>query len=139
MLQYLGRYTHRIAISNQRLVSLEGDNVTFRWKDYRDGGHQKVMTLTAHEFIRRFLMHVVPSGFVRIRHYGFLANRNRTASISLIRTRLASEATPSSDSMPQNSLNPLATDNSLHPCPVCKQGNMVRVAILFPVKPIDSS
>ena len=139
VLQYLGRYTHRIAISNHRLVSLENDNVTFRWKDYREGGCQKMMTLTVQEFIRRFLMHVVPSGFVRIRHYGFLANRNRTASLSLIRSTLESQAACSPHSMLPNSSPTLTSDDPLHPCPVCKQGNMVRVAILLPLKPMDSS
>jgi len=139
VLQYLGRYTHRIAISNHRLVSLQNDKITFRWKDYRDGGRNKIMTLTAHEFIRRFLMHVVPSGFVRIRHYGFLANRNRAASIPLIQSTVASLPAPPSDTMLSKSSETVANDDSLHRCPVCKQGNMVRVAILFPVKPIDSS
>jgi hypothetical protein len=73
VLAYLGRYTHRIAISNSRLVSIDGDRVTFRWKDYRTGGRQKVKTLDAHEFIRRFLLHTVPDGFHRIRHSGLLS------------------------------------------------------------------
>jgi predicted Zn-ribbon and HTH transcriptional regulator len=139
VLQYLGRYTHRIAISNHRLVSLENGKVTFRWKDYRNGGCQK-MTLTAQEFIRRFLMHVVPSGFVRIRHYGFLANRNRETSLSLIRSRVATQtAATSSDTVPPNLSETLPNDDSWNRCPVCKQGNMLRVALLFPVKPMDSS
>jgi hypothetical protein len=75
VLKYLARYTHRVAISNRRLVALDGDEVTFRWKDYARGGEQRVMKLQAVEFIRRFLLHVLPAGFVRIRHYGFLANR----------------------------------------------------------------
>ena len=141
VLQYLGRYTHRIAISNHRLISFQDGKVTFRWKDYRNGGCHKIMTLTAPEFIRRFLMHVVPSGFVRIRHYGFLANRNRTAAISLIRNLLSSTPAPSPDSLPSNSncLQPGSADDSLHRCPVCKKGNMVRIAILYPVKLLDSS
>jgi hypothetical protein len=141
VLQYLGRYTHRIAISNHRLVSFNDGNVTFRWKDYRDGNRNKLMTLTAPEFIRRFLMHVVPSRFVRIRHYGFLANRNRTASIALIRTTLSSPPFPSSDSSSSISKcsESVLTDDSLRRCPVCKKGNMVRVALLIPVKSLDSS
>jgi hypothetical protein len=86
VLQYLGRYTHRIAISNHRLVSFQDGQVTFRWKDYRDQGRKKVMTLPVNEFIRRFLMHIVPAGFVRIRHYGFLANRNRCEALRQIRS-----------------------------------------------------
>ena len=75
VLKYLARYTHRVAISNHRLIGLEGDEVEFLWKDYADEGKQKTMKLKAVEFIRRFLLHVLPTGFVRIRHYGFLANR----------------------------------------------------------------
>ena len=88
VLAYLGRYTHRIAISNSRLVSMEGDRVTFRWKDYRTGGGQKLMTLDAHEFIRRFLLHTVPDGFHRIRHYGLLANGHRQRKLDLCRSLL---------------------------------------------------
>jgi hypothetical protein len=87
-LKYLGRYTHRIAISNQRLISLNNGEVKFRWKDYRDKSRIKVMALPAEEFIRRFLMHVVPAGFVRIRHYGFMSNRKKVESLSLIRSAL---------------------------------------------------
>jgi hypothetical protein len=70
VLAYLGRYTHRVAIANSRLISMEDDRVAFRWKDYRHGGKTKMMTLHAHEFIRRFLLHTLPDGFHRIRHYG---------------------------------------------------------------------
>lgn len=77
VLEYLGRYTHRVAIANSRLVSMVDGRVTFRWRDYRDGNRQKQMTLTADEFLRRFLLHVLPSGFTRIRHYGLLSPRNK--------------------------------------------------------------
>jgi Putative transposase/Transposase zinc-binding domain len=139
VLQYLGRYTHRIAISNHRLVRLENRKVSFRWKDYRDGGSQKIMTLTAQEFIRRFLMHVLPSGFVRIRYYGFLANRNRALSISLIRSKVESNLLVQKDSAPASSWQTLTDDDSLQRCPICKVGNMVRVEFLDPLKAIDSS
>ena len=87
MLEYLGRYTHRVAISNDRLVSVDAGQVRFRstgltagrWKDSARGNHVRTMTLPAAEFLRRFLLHVLPGGFVRIRHFGFLANRGRTA------------------------------------------------------------
>ena len=78
VLHYLSRYTHRVAISNHRLLRFEDGRVTFRWKDYAHGGKKRAMTLTAHEFIRRFLLHVLPRGFVRIRHFGWMANRNRS-------------------------------------------------------------
>ena len=81
--EYLGRYTHRVAISNHRIVSLINGKVTFSWRDYRDGGKQKYMTVSATEFIRRFMLHILPSGFHKIRHYGILAPRNKSSNISL--------------------------------------------------------
>ena len=77
VLNYLARYTHRVAISNHRLVAFQNDRVSFRWKDYAHGGKQKIMTVSADEFLRRFLIHVLPKGLVRIRHFGLLANRRR--------------------------------------------------------------
>ena len=88
VLRYLGRYTHRVAISNHRLVSFDGNNVTFRWRDYAHGNKQRLMTVSADEFIRRFLVHVLPKGFVRIRHFGFMANYQRSASLELCRQLL---------------------------------------------------
>jgi hypothetical protein len=78
-LRYLGAYTHRVAISNHRLVSPEDGNVTFRWRDSAHGNKKKLMTLPVDEFLRRFLLHLLPRGFVRIRHFGFLANRRRAS------------------------------------------------------------
>ena len=92
VLQYLGRYTHRIAISNWRILKLENGMVTFEWKDYRDGNQSKLMSLPADEFIRRFLQHAVPPGFQRIRYYGFLANCHRKAKLELCRRLLATAA-----------------------------------------------
>jgi hypothetical protein len=89
VLAYLGRYTHRVAIANSRLTRLTDGEVDFTWKDYRDNGKTKVMTLSAEEFIRRFLLHTVPDGFHRIRHIGFLANGHRTEKLALCRTLLA--------------------------------------------------
>jgi hypothetical protein len=89
VLRYLGRYTHRVAISNHRLIAFDGERVSFQWKDYAHGSAQKVMTLAATEFLRRFFMHVLPKGFVRIRSFGFLANRFRTQSLLLCRQLLA--------------------------------------------------
>ena len=87
MLAYLSRYTHRVAIANSRLIALDDSDVTFRWKDYRAKGRErfKVMTLAVHEFIRRFLLHVLPSGFHRIRHYGLFANGGRADNIARAR------------------------------------------------------
>lgn len=83
VVEYLGRYTHRVAISNKRIVSLEKDRVTFKWRDYKDDSKQKLMTLSADEFIRRFLIHILPNGFMKIRHYGLLGNRNKTTKLKL--------------------------------------------------------
>ena len=83
VLRYLGRYTHRVAISNHRLVSFDGERVNFRWRDYTGGNKMRTMTVTADEFIRRFLLHVLPKGFVRIRHFGVMANFQRSQSMAL--------------------------------------------------------
>ena len=84
VVKYLSRYTHKIAVSNQRLLALDDKHVVFRWHDYRDG-KTKSLQLTGEEFIRRFLLHVLPNGLMRIRHYGFLANRCRAAKLKRIR------------------------------------------------------
>ncbi len=107
-LQYLARYTHRVAISESRLREIEHDRVVFEWKDYRDEGKLKVMSLTAVEFLRRFLMHVLPVGFHRIRYYGLLANRHRAANLERCREILgvASEvpdsAAPANDEVSES-------------------------------------
>ena len=88
VLDYVGRYTHRVAISNNRLLDIAEDKVTFRYKDYRHDAQQKTMTLEAEEFIRRFLLHVLPEGFQRIRYYGFLANRYREQKLAHCRELL---------------------------------------------------
>ena len=126
MLAYLGRYTHRVAIANSRLIGMEDDRVAFRWKDYRHGGRTKVMTLDAHEFIRRFLLHTLPDGFHRIRHYGFLANGHRAAKLDLCRRLLAK---PQQDELEPDAKSaaaePLA---AAHRCPCCG-GQMITLAI----------
>ncbi len=138
VLDYVGRYTHRVAISNNRLLDIQEGKVRFRWKDYRDDNRQKTMTLSADEFIRRFLLHVLPDGFQRIRYYGFLANRYREQKLARCRQLLA---------MPQ----PVAPDDqvggdyrdqyeeltgaSLTQCPVCQHGHMVIIEVLQPAKP----
>ena len=120
VLAYLSRYTHRVAISNSRLIRLDHNGVTFRWKDYRAKGRdrQKVMTLPAHEFIRRFLLHVLPKGFHRIRHYGLFANGNRAANLARARRLLA---VPNHDqaSDPDDPEKPELPNPPAHPCPSC--------------------
>ena len=119
VLRYLARYTHRIAISNRRIVALDDQSVSFTWKDYRDGGKQKRMTLDAHEFIRRFLLHILPDGFQRIRHYGFLANGHRKAKLAVIRKLLAvAPPEPAATETPPG--EPAATTTgATPPCPCC--------------------
>jgi hypothetical protein len=92
VLNYLARYTHRVAISNHRLVAFENERVSFRWRDYAHGGKKKLMTVSAHEFLRRFLLHVLPSGLVRIRHFGLFANRRRSAALERCRSLLDASA-----------------------------------------------
>jgi hypothetical protein len=92
VLNYLARYTHRVAISNHRLVAFENDRVSFRWRDYAHGGKKKVMTLSADEFLRRFLIHVLPKGLVRIRHFGLFANRRRETALARCRELLGAAA-----------------------------------------------
>ena len=94
VLNYLARYTHRVAISNHRLVAFENDRVSFRWRDYAHGGKKKVMTVSADEFLRRFLLHVLPKGLVRIRHFGFFANRSRQTALARCRQLLGAVACP---------------------------------------------
>ncbi len=86
VVEYLGRYTHRVSISNNRILDCKDGNVTFKWRDYKDNNEWKVTTITAVEFIRRFLLHVLPSGFMKIRHYGILGNRNKTKKLKLCKT-----------------------------------------------------
>lgn len=102
VLRYLGRYTHRVAISNHRLLAIDGDHVTFRWKDYAHGNKKRKMTVSASEFLRRFVQHVPPRGFVRIRHFGFLANAHRTELLALARELISEsrKSLPSTASAP---------------------------------------
>ena len=133
MLKYLARYTHRVAISNQRLVSLENGRVTFRWKNYARANEPAIMTLQAAEFIRRFLLHVLPGGFVKIRHFGFLANRCRRDSVRLCRKLLAASSTqPESFNPRHDSLSKEQEPGPLDRCPRCKVGSMRLLEMLLP-------
>jgi hypothetical protein len=127
VLKYLARYTHRVAISNHRLRSLESGRVSFEWKDYADRGRTKTMSLDAVEFIRRFLLHVLPSGMVRIRQFGFLANRFRQHKLELCRTLLAVRPLPASADS-DTSADPNLADAQA--CPVCKIGRLLVIELL---------
>jgi hypothetical protein len=134
--QYLGRYTHRIAISNNRILKVQEGNVSFRWRDYADGDKQKTMTLKADEFIRRFLLHVLPPRYVRIRHFGLLANRSRKDNIALCRKLIGSdESVPKEEKeKPETWQDQLLRicGIDINTCPVCKKGSMVMVEVLLP-------
>jgi hypothetical protein len=127
VLKYLARYTHRVAISNRRLVSMEEGRVSFEYKDYADGNQRKVMTLEATEFIRRFLVHILPSGFVRIRQFGFLANRARGKKLALCRTLLG--APPPAKTAVIDHGRELEEQYDRR-CPACKTGHMILVRIV---------
>jgi hypothetical protein len=132
VLEYVGRYTHRVAISNSRLLSMDDDKVRFRWKDYRDGDRQKTMSLEGGEFIRRFLIHVLPEGFHRIRYYGFLGNCQRAQKLALCRNLLCM-APPTSVHLPDDDHGRVHT-TTLRPwreCPSCGGGSMVVIACVI--------
>ena len=130
VLAYLARYTHRVAIANSRLVGLTADHVAFRWKDYRHHGRSKVMTLAPDEFIRRFLLHTLPDGFHRIRHYGFLANGHRAAKLALCGRLLDAPAT---DAL-VDEVEDKASLRASRLCPCCG-GVMMLTSILPPLLP----
>lgn len=139
VLKYLARYTHRVAISNRRLVSMNNGNVSFLWKDYANGCRRRVMTLTAVEFIRRFLTHILPKGFMRIRHYGFLANRyrkqkleqcRRLLDVRIVDVDVDSTDDGTSDREPPD--NPQEKQERTTRCPACKHGQMIQIFTLKP-------
>ena len=134
VLDYVGRYTHRVALSNNRLLDIDHGKITFRYKDYRHDGQQKTMTLDAEEFIRRFLLHVLPDGFQRIRYYGFLGNRYRQKKLARCRQLLGMPACPppAEESKDYQDRYEELTGSSLREFPICHQGRMVTIAILLP-------
>jgi len=133
VLDYVGRYTHRIAISNKRLLSIDDGKVRFRWKDYRNRNHLGTMTLTAEEFIRRFLLHVLPEGFQRIRYYGFLCNRYREQKLRRCRELLGmATETPAAGGRPDDyrDHHEAVVGVCLKECPVCHHGHMVLLEVI---------
>jgi hypothetical protein len=145
VLKYLARYTHRVAISNGRLLDLANGQVRFRWRDSKHNNRSKVMNLDAVEFIRRFLLHVLPSGFVKIRHFGLLANRNRRQALALCRNYLDGHAVDTTAVLADRQ------HQAIHRCcPSCKRGTLriiahlstyalATYATLAPASPINSS
>src|SRR5262245_4483111 len=139
VLDYLGRYTHRVALSNDRILSAHNGKITFSYRDRKDQNRKKIMTLDAHEFIRRFLLHVIPKGFVRVRHFGFLANRSKAL---LAKCRQLLDLVPALPELPAKSVHELVlqlTGIDISRCPLCQKGTLVFFANLPLPAPWDSS
>jgi hypothetical protein len=145
VLKYLGRYTHRIAISNRRIVAITDKTVSFMWKDYADGNKQKTMTLSTTEFIRRFLLHVVPTGFVRIRHYGYLSNRSRKEKLDrcmqLLGIPTARPGSTEKEKQPRHWYDVLMQLTGKDPtiCPLCGHGRMKTYREIPRGSPVESA
>ena len=133
VLQYLGRYTHRIAISNHRILSIHDGKVSFKWRDYKHGGKEKVMTLTADEFMRRFLLHILPSGFTKIRHYGFLASAVKRKKLALCQLLTGAEIKIKVKLSAVDLMKKL-TGRDITLCPACGIGHFTIVSGLSPPK-----
>jgi hypothetical protein len=129
VLDYLGRYTHRVALSNNRILKIENGEVTLSYRDRKDGDRKKTLPFDAHEFIRRFLLHILPDGFVRIRHFGFLANRSKKQALAQCR-KLLDLALPSCPPLSAKDLLLKLTGIDLSRCPSCQKGTMIVVGEL---------
>jgi hypothetical protein len=138
VLAYLGRYTHRVALSNDRILELADGHVRFRWRDYADGNRQKEMTLGAVEFLRRFLLHVLPTGFVRIRHFGLLASRSRGRDLKTCRRLLDASAVVVAPKLSATELMARVTGRDPTLCDQCHGGRMYLVASLAPPGALSS-
>lgn len=130
VLEYLGRYTHKVAISNHRITQMDAQRVSFSYKDYRKGGQKKLMSLEVREFIRRFAMHILPSGFVRIRHYGFLASRHKARKLKLARHALANPSELRTSLKPYKGHKPNPYDPQI--CPCCGKKSMKTLQVFLP-------
>ena len=132
VLQYLGRYTHRVAISNHRIVSIQEGKVSFKWRDYADGSREKVMTLTAGEFIRRFLLHILPPGFVKIRHYGFMGSAVKKKKLALCKRLTGAKVTEKTKLSAMSAIELMLrlTGRDITLCPCCGIGHFVKASDL---------
>jgi hypothetical protein len=137
VVEYLGRYTHRVAISNNRIVSINNDTVTFKWRDYKDDNKHKVMTLSADEFIRRFLIHILPSGFMKIRHYGLLGNRNKRTKLKICK-QLTHTPLLTKEKASMLQLIQKLTGIDLSKCPICGSEKPKRFLSLGKSPPITN-
>ena len=131
VIEYLARYTHKVAISNHRLVSIDNNTIVFRYKDYRDGGQQKIMSLGATDFLQRFCLHILPSGFVRIRHYGILSTRRKTQCLEDARCSLG-VAAPQKQPTDWKTIAFKRLGFDPGRCPFCGEGKMVMIEKLAP-------
>jgi hypothetical protein len=141
VLKYLARYTHKAAISNHRLVDLADGRVSFQWKDYAHGGRQGIMTLDSVEFVRRFLMHVLPSGFVRVRHYGLLANRHRQEKLARCRELIGKAMTPQAETAPSkpDPVTPPVPETTVTPTRVCPRCGANRMVVIAEIPPLPKA
>jgi len=125
VLEYIGKYTHRVAISNNRIIKVEKGMVTFKWRDYKDNNKNKLMTVSTHEFIRRFLLHILPERFVKIRHYGILSNRNKKIKIKKCQNLLKYKS---------KFRNKEKQQENEYKCPICNKGTIKKIQIILPYK-----
>jgi hypothetical protein len=131
VVEYLGRYTHRVAISNNRILKIEGGAVTFKWRDYRDSSRWKVMTLTANEFIRRFMMHILPAGFTKIRHYGFLSSRGKQNKLKTCKIETGTSLSPKEKLSAEQLIQKLISRKPTQ-CPRCGYSGLLRTGLAPP-------
>lgn len=135
VLEYIGRYTHRVAISNSRIIKVENGNVTFKWRDYSNGNKNKIMTISTHEFIRRFLLHILPNGFMKIRHYGILGNKNIKTKLKKCKELLDDGRNRPKKKVTKVDLLEDAESENIeinYICPCCKKGIMRRREVVLP-------
>ena len=125
VIEYLGRYTHRVAISNNRILNIEGGKVTFKWRDYRDKNKMKTMVLDVDEFIRRFILHILPPRFMKIRHFGLLGNRNKTKKLTLCKSLTNTKVLTKENISPLEILKKVS-GKDFNICPVCGIGHLIR-------------
>lgn len=131
VVEYLGRYTHRVAITNNRIISVDNGYVTFKWRDYKDSNKEKIMTLDAMEFIRRFLLHVLPDRFVKIRHYGILGNRNRKTKLRLSKRLTGIKFIVQTPKKSVEEMMLKLTGRDITKCPCCGCGRLQRTKTLL--------
>jgi hypothetical protein len=132
VIEYLGRYTHKVAISNSRIISLENGKVKLKYKDYRDNNKWKIMELSALEFIRRFVQHILPNNFYKIRYFGLLANKNRKTKLNTCFNRLKEMISiPRFEGLVWHEIIEIVTGKNVFICPVCKKGRLINPALLI--------